>query len=269
MPEGLTVFLESLLAYVGALANYLVTHQSVLNLVLLFSTLCLSILAIAAYARSSRDVGEVIVPRLPDRRPLNASRERYGDGNGDIEDRVAPVVPPPMPIAPPPPPAPLEPTDAGHRLSRLEESFLQLNRDLTSLEDTTRDIKHELELISMRLREPAPFAPQDEEHATVEPVAPATPNAAPVQQTALELVEVMRSTDLVPHRDVGTALAQMSDMAQRVDDLSAALDAQRRTVLAIGQVVAQMPDWRKLRPVLVESLERIATATDPGSRRAG
>lgn len=268
MPEGLTVFLESLLAYVSALANYLVAHQPVLNLVLLFSTLCLSILAIAAYARSSRDVGEVMVPRLPDRRPLNASRERHGDGNGDLEDRVAPIVPPPMPIAPPVQP---EPTDASHRLSRLEESFLQLNRDLTSLEDTTRDIKHELEMISMRLREPAPFVPQEEEPAAAEAVTqpPAMPDTTPAQPTALELVEVMRSTDLVPHRDVGTALAQMSDMAQRVDDLSAALDAQRRTVLAIGQVVAQMPDWRKLRPVLVESLERIATATDPGSRRAG
>src|SRR5262245_40508623 len=160
MPDGLTVFLEGLYAYVGLVADYLVAHQSVLNLALVFSTACLAILAIAAYSRSSHVVEEPIT-RVPDRRPFsNASTDTPRADEPKLDVGEAPIrdplvlspVPAPIPAAPP-----LAPTDTAHRLSRLEESFLQLNRDLTDLEDTTKDLKQDIDILGIRLRQPAPY----------------------------------------------------------------------------------------------------------------
>ena len=258
MPEGLTVFLEGLLAYVGIAADYLVAHQSVLNLVLVFSTACLSILAVAAYVRP-REAPEPVL-RMPERRPFNGtapdslrpSEPKFDESKGaESEPSILDAA------AMAPAPAPVPPTDTGHRLSRLEESFLQLNRDLTELEDSTKDMKQEIEILGMRLRQPVPY----EEIEQPPPLA-----AADDAPTGMEMVEMVRSGDLVPHPDVGTALRQLTDMQQRVEDLSGAVESQRRTVLAIGQVVAQMPDWRKLRAA---GLEQIAAATEPPPRRTG
>jgi hypothetical protein len=262
MPEGLTVFLESLLAYVGVAADYLVSQQAVLNLVLVFSTCCLTILAVAAYLRP-REVVEPVI-RTPERRPFGGAQldaQRSGDPKLDTglapERDAMPLTPAPMPA-----PVPLAPTDTGHRLSRLEESFLQLNRDLTELEDTTKDMKQELDILGMRLRQPAPYD-QIDQH--IEPVQPMPESMA----TGTDLVAAVSQGTVMQHQEFGAALERLTDMAQRVDELSTAVESQRRTVLAIGQVVAQMPDWRKLKPVLVDSLEQIAAATDQGTRRVG
>lgn len=262
MPEGLTVFLDGLLGYVGIAADYLLGHQAVLNLVLVFSTGCLSILAVAAYIRP-REIVEPVM-RMPERRPYSGAASepsRSGDPRFETSDSperdAAPLAPSPAPAT-----VPLAPTDTGHRLSRLEESFLQLNRDLTELEDTSKDMKQELDILGMRLRQPAPYDPIGQQMDQEPPLAD-----VPAIGTAL--VEAMRSGEVVPHQDFNAALERLADMAQRVDELSSAVESQRRTVLAIGQVVAQMPDWRKLKPVLVDSLEQIAAATEPGSRRIG
>lgn len=259
MPEGLTVFLDSLLAYVGVAADYLLAQQAVLNLVLVFSTCCLSILAVAAYLRP-REIVEPVI-RVPERRPYNGGAldaQRSGDpklDTGPAPERDA------MPLTPAPAPVPLAPTDTGHRLSRLEESFLQLNRDLTELEDTTKDMKQELDILGMRLRQPAPYDQIDQQ---IEQMTPMTDNLA----IGTDLVAAIPAGEVVQHQEFGAALERLTDMVQRVDELSSAVESQRRTVLAIGQVVAQMPDWRKLKPVLVDSLEQIAAATEQSSRRA-
>ncbi|MBL8705763.1 MAG: hypothetical protein JNM30_12995 [Rhodospirillales bacterium] len=262
MPEGLTVFLDSLLAYVGVAADYLLAHQAVLNLVLVFSTCCLSILAIAAYVRP-REIVEPAI-RVPERRPYgSASLDAQRPGDPKLDTGPGPERDD-MPPAPAPVQAtvPLGPNDTGHRLSRLEESFLQLNRDLTELEDTTKDMKQEIEILGMRLRQPTPYDQIDQQ------IEPPPPLAASVA-IGTDLVAAASSGALVQHQEFGAALERLADMAQRVDELSSAVESQRRTVLAIGQVVAQMPDWRKLKPVLVDSLEQIAAATDQGSRRLG
>jgi len=265
MPEGLTVFLESLLAFVGIAADYLLAQQAVLNLVLVFSTCCLSILAIAAYIRP-REVVEPVI-RFPERRPyggasLDAARSgdpKLDTGPGPDRDDI-PLAPAPVPAA-----VPLGPTDTGHRLSRLEESFLQLNRDLTELEDTTKDMKQEIEILGMRLRQPAPYGQIDQKIDQVTQMAPMAERVS----IGTDLVAAVSSGEVVQYQEFGAALERLSDMAQRVDELSSAVESQRRTVLAIGQVVAQTPDWRKLKPMLVESLEEIAAATEQGTRRVG
>ncbi len=262
MPEGLTVFLESLLAFVGVAADYLLAHQAVLNLVLVFSTCCLSILAIAAYVRPREPIEPAI--RTPERRPYGgAALDAQRSGDPKLDTGPAPERDD-MPLTPIPAPAtvPLAPTDTGHRLSRLEESFLQLNRDLTELEDTTKDMKQELEILGMRLRQPAPYDQIDQQIDQVTPMAESI-------AIGTDLVTAVSPGEVVQHQEFGAALERLTDMTQKVDELSAAVESQRRTVLAIGQVVAQMPDWRKLKPVLVDSLEQIAAATEQGSRRAG
>jgi len=262
MPEGLTVFLESLLAYVGVAADYLVSQQAVLNLVLVFSTCCLSILAVAAYLRP-REVVEPVI-RVPERRPYNGGAldaQRAGEPKldaGPAPERDAMALTP----APVPAPVPLAPTDTGHRLSRLEESFLQLNRDLTELEDTTKDMKQEVDILGMRLRQPAAYD-QIDQH--IEPAPPLAESVA----TGTDLAAAASQGEVMQHQDFGAALERLSEVAQRVEELAAAVESQKRTVLAIGQVVAQMPDWRKLKPVLVNSLEQIAAATEQGTRRVG
>ncbi len=261
MPEGLTVFLDSVLASVGVAADYLLAHQAVLNLILVFSTCCLSILAVAAYMRP-REVPEPVL-RMPERRGYGSSTldvQRPGEPKLDVSQAAERDD---ITLAPAPAPVPLAPTDTGHRLSRLEEGFLQLNRDLTSLEDSTKDIKQEVEILGMRLRQPAPYEQIDQQIDRDLPMVVGT-------TIGTDLVAAPAPPgDAAPPPEYAAALERLADMAQRVDDLSSAVESQRRTVLAIGQVVAQMPDWRKLKPVLVDSLEQIAAATDQGTRRAG
>jgi hypothetical protein len=47
------------------------------------------------------------------------------------------------------------------------------------------------------------------------------------------------------------------------------VESQRRTLLAIGQVLSQLPDWRKFKISVVESLDEIVTAVESRSRRSG
>lgn len=262
MPEGLIVVLEQLMTYVGATAEYLVANQRAVNLVFVLLIVCLSIVAFTAYvrARQSLDRQSRAIDRAADRRPTNGTRA--GDpkfGDADAADR-SPLSVPVLATAPAPAPTPL--TDAGHRLSRLEEGFLQLNRDLTRFEDTAADLKEQIDVLAVRLREqPAPAESFGD-------VVPSIGHLASAK--AVTVVDLPRQGELTLASDLPAGvIQQVSEISRRVDDLAATIDSQRRTVLAIGQVVAQMPDWRKLRGSLVESLEQIATATEGGSRRAG
>jgi phytoene dehydrogenase-like protein len=145
--------------------------------------------------------------------------------------------------------------ESGHRLSRLEESYLQLNREVMHIDEITRDLRHELENLALRMAEL---------HDEAVPATPAP--MEPVVSTALELVPLTARTDLVATDDLDRFVNMIEDTAKKVDELSAMVDAQRRTLLAIGQVLSQLPDWRKLKTSMADSLEQVVTAFEAESR---
>jgi len=267
MPEGLVVFLENVLAFVGMAADYLLRQQGVLNLVLILLTFCLAILAIAAYARARE--ATATAARALERRPFAAPRA--GDSK-PVDAEPGERAPPAMAPSVPPLTTPPGPTDTGHRLSRLEESFLQLNRDMTKLEDLTKDLRQEIELLTVRLREPETAEPTEVAVESVDTVTELAASRAVIGKPAkappdsIELVRPGGELVRIPDAVAG-AMEQVRELDRRVDDLEGALESQRRTVLAIGQVVAQMPDWRKFRASIVESLERIASAAQSSQRQ--
>lgn len=254
MPEGLIVVLENLMGYVATTAEYLAANQRVVNLVLLLLLFCLSIVAFTAYARARQALDEVA--HQNERRPTGAARAtdpRFADSEG--ADPLSPAVPPVVPGA-----AAATLGDAAHRLSRLEEGFLQLNRELSRFEDTTADLKEQIGLLAVRLRETAPSE-------GVGDIVPSIGHLASAR--AVTVIDQQPSHEFGLPAVPDEALQKVAEISRRIDELNATIDSQRRTVLAIGQVVAQMPDWRKLRGSMIDSLEQIVAATDTGSRRVG
>lgn len=259
MGEDLYLILDGLMAYVGRAAEYLAAHQRVLNLVLVVSIFCLALIAISAYVRTRAD----------DSRPYRGPERRAGNGQRPSEPRFAghenergPVLPVmPGPLAPSPPASPLN--ESGHRLSRLEESFLRLNRDVMALDETVKDLRHEIETLSLGLSEMR----QDRRVALQS--APSAP-IEPIVGTALEVVSPPESgNSVIEYGNYEEITRDLSETAKKVDELSATVESQRRTLLAIGQVLAQLPDWRKFKTSVVESLEDVVSAVESKARRSG
>jgi hypothetical protein len=248
--------LDGLMAYVAVAAEYLAANQRVLNLILVFSTICLAMIAIAAYVRT-RAVDDLPGQRAIDRRAANGyrpSEPRFPE----IEPDRAPAVPIPPTLAGPSPGSSID--DNAHRLSRLEESFLQLNRDMMHIDEVTKDLREELGALNFRLTE-LRAETQSERVAAPTPIEP-------VVGTALELVRPARA-DLVEIGDYDHVMSALANTTKKVDELNAMVESQRRTLLAVGQVLAQLPDWRKFRSSIMDSLEDLVSAVESRPRRSG
>ena len=251
MAQELYAILDVMMALVGTAAEYLASNQRVLNLILVFSIIYLSLIAIAAYVRTRPDDG-----RMP-----RAAERRVGNGHRPSDPRLADGDPERAPALPIPATPPINPlNDAGHRLSRLEESYLQLNREVMHIDESTRDLRHELETLILRMDEL-----RQEAMSTVPTPAP----MEPVVGTALELVPLSARADLVATDDLNHFINTIEDTAKRVDELNSMVDAQRRTLVAIGQVLSQLPDWRKFKTSMADSLEHVVTAFESKPRKSG
>ncbi|MCC6469813.1 MAG: hypothetical protein IT563_15935 [Alphaproteobacteria bacterium] len=264
MAQELYAILDALMAVVASAAEYLAANQRSLNLIMVFSVVCLALISIAAYARTRPD--DLPAPRTVERRSVNGPRPsdpRLTDMAGDRTP-----VPPVLQVTPTPQPNPL--TDVGHRLSRLEESYLQLNREVTHIDETSRDLRHELETLSMRLadlRQEVNQPPIVDAPATASSVQPASREAVP--GTALELVPITSRAELVPVAELNNYINKLDDTAKKMDELQGMVEAQRRTLLAVGQVLSQLPDWRKFKASMTESVDQVVSAFEAKSRRSG
>ncbi|MCC7047608.1 MAG: hypothetical protein IT562_12925 [Alphaproteobacteria bacterium] len=264
MIQELYAILDGIMVVVASAAEYLVANQRSLNLILVFALLCLALISIAAYARTRPD--DLPPQRVAERRAANSPRPA-DPRLVDVAPDRGPVTPV-LQVTPTPQPNPL--SDVGHRLSRLEESYLQLNREVAHIDETGRDLRHEIEALAMRLADLRQALDQSEIVDT--PVAASSvpqPGRDMVPGTALELVPVATQKEVIPVAELNRYINMLDETTKRVDDLQGMVEAQRRTLLAVGQVLSQLPDWRKFKASMSESVDQVVSAFEARSRKSG